>query len=295
MSDTAKLRLGSLSVGDAFTLATIMEATAPKPGNVHRGADFEDLSYPDFVVAAALVGPVIEAANNLPVGQTIHAAVATTRAAVGTNTNLGTLLLVVPLAKVPLYLPLAPNIGQVLANLTPQDARDVYDAIRLAQPGGMGRVEEADVADEPPGDLVAAMRLAADRDLVARQYATNFADLFETVVPLLTAAVAAGPDLLAAIVHLHVQLMARFPDSLIARRCGAEIAAQSAARAQRILDSGKPGDEAYDRGLADLDFWLRSDGHRRNPGTTADLVAAGLFVALRDGIIKSPFGLARLD
>jgi triphosphoribosyl-dephospho-CoA synthase len=192
-------------------------------------------------------------------------------------------------------LPLAAKIGSVLRELTPEDARQVYAAIVHANPGGMGEVDEADVAAEPPADLVAAMRLAADRDMVARQYANDFADIFETVVPLVAAAVEQGPDLLAAIVHVHVQLMARFPDSLIARRCGADVAAQSAARAQRILDVGKPGDDAYDYGLSDLDFWLRSDGHRRNPGTTADLVATGLFVALRDGIIKPPFRLARLD
>jgi triphosphoribosyl-dephospho-CoA synthase len=139
------------------------------------------------------------------------------------------------------------------------------------------------------------MRLASERDMVARQYATGFADIIETVVPLIASAIEQGPDLLAAIVHVHVQLMARFPDSLIARRCGQEMAVQAAARAQRILDSGRPGEDVYDYGLADLDFWLRADGHRRNPGTTADLVAAGLFVALRNGIIKPPFRLARLD
>jgi len=287
--------MSRLSPGQCFTLATIMEATAPKPGNVHRGSDFEDLSYPDFVVAASLAGPRLDADTALSVGQTILNAVQTTRAAVGTNTNLGTLLLVVPLAKVPRELPLAAHVGEVLRQLTPEDARQVYAAINHANPGGMGKVDEGDIAAEPPADLIAAMRLAAERDMVARQYATDFADIFETVVPLVAAAIEQGPDLLAAIVHVHVQLMARFPDSLIARRCGAEIAVQSSVRAQRILDSGQPGDDVYDYGLSDLDFWLRADGHRRNPGTTADLVAAGLFVALRDGIIKPPFRLARLD
>jgi triphosphoribosyl-dephospho-CoA synthase len=31
---------------------------------------------------------------------------------------------------------------------------------------------------------------------------------------------------------------------------------------------------------AELDFWMRSDGRRRNPGTSADLIAAGLAVGL---------------
>jgi triphosphoribosyl-dephospho-CoA synthase len=284
-----------LTAGQCFTLATIMEATAPKPGNVHRGSDFEDLSYPDFVVAASLVGPQLDADAALPVGKTILHAVQTTRAAIGTNANLGTLLLVVPLAKVSGELLLASNVARVLCELGPDDARQVYAAIVHAKPGGLGRVDEADVAGQPPTDLIAAMRLASERDMVARQYATGFADIIETVVPLIASAIEQGPDLLAAIVHVHVQLMARFPDSLIARRCGQEMAVQAAARAQRILDSGRPGEDVYDYGLADLDFWLRADGHRRNPGTTADLVAAGLFVALRNGIIKPPFRLARLD
>ena len=40
---------------------------------------------------------------------------------------------------------------------------------------------------------------------------------------------------------------------------------------------------------SDLDFWLRSDGQRRNPGTSADLIAAGLFAALRERKIAGPF------
>jgi triphosphoribosyl-dephospho-CoA synthase len=87
--------------------------------------------------------------------------------------------------------------------------------------------------------------------------------------------------------------MCAFPDSLIARRLGAAVANEAAARAGAVLELGLPGDEDYHEGLADLDFWLRARDHRRNPGTTADLIAAGLFAALRDGIIKAPFRLAR--
>jgi triphosphoribosyl-dephospho-CoA synthase len=85
--------------------------------------------------------------------------------------------LIAPLAKVPRNTSLAPGVGEVLARLTASDARDVYEAIRIAEPGGMGKVDSADVAGPPPDDLLAAMRLAADRDLVARQYAENFCRL----------------------------------------------------------------------------------------------------------------------
>jgi triphosphoribosyl-dephospho-CoA synthase len=292
---SAQPTFGPLSTGQCFALATIMEATAPKPGNIHRGADFADASYPDFIVAATLLIPIMDQAVELPLGQTILSAVAATRAGVQTNTNLGTILLCAPLCKVPGTSPLADGVQTVLTSLIPQDARDVYEAIRLAQPGGLGQVDSADVAGPPPEDLIAAMRLAADRDMVARQYATGFAEVLNEVVPRLRTAVDAGLSISEAIVHVHVQLMCEFPDSLIARRLGTEVAQEAAARAGTVLEAGKPGSEDYERGLGDLDFWLRADGHTRNPGTTADLIAAGLFVALRDGIIKPPFRLARLD
>lgn len=284
--------LGPLTDGQCFALAVLMEATVPKPGNVHRGADFEDLAYPDLLVAATLVAPIIESAVEMPLGQTILSAIAATRSAVGTNTNLGTVLLLAPLAKVPVSTPLRDGVAEVLGDLTAQDTADVYEAIRLARPGGLGSVETADVTGPPPEDLVAAMRLAADRDLIARQYVNNYQDVFETVVPQLVRGLEARLSLSAAIVQLHLELMRQFPDSLIARRRGIEVARESSARAAAVLQSGLPGDEDYHRALAEFDFWLRSDSHARNPGTTADLVAAGLFVALREGIIQPPFRLA---
>ena len=67
---------------------------------------------------------------------------------------------------------------------------------------------------------------------------------------------------------------------MIVRKCGADVAKEAGRRAQRALEAADDED-AYLAALADLDFWLRSDGHRRNPGTTADLLAAALFVLIR--------------
>jgi len=284
-----------LTIGQCAALATIMEATAPKPGNVHRGADFEDLSYPDFVVAATMVAPVFEAAIEAPLGATVLAAVQATRRAVDTNSNLGTVLLLAPLAKVPRTVPLDIGVRDVLARLTPEDSHDIYEAIRLARPGGLNSVETADIAGPAPENLIEAMRLAADRDLVARQYVEDFRHVLREVLPRLVQARRKFGLLSDAIVFVHLELMSEYPDSLIARRRGIEVARQAGERAARALAAHAQGAEAYQRALADLDFWLRADGHQRNPGTTADLIAAGLFAALRDGIIEPPFRLARLD
>jgi triphosphoribosyl-dephospho-CoA synthase len=278
-----------ISVGTCTTLACVWEATAPKPGNVYRGADFDDLTYADVLTSASLVGPIVERSAEQGVGATVLAAVEATRSAVGTNTNLGILLLLAPLAVVARDTPLPTGIAGVLRSLTPQDARDVYAAIRLAQPGGLGQVAEADVHDPAPPTipLVAAMRLAEERDLVARQYTANFEQVF-LAADHLEQSLARGLPLSAAIVHGYLRLLADFPDSLIARKCGPEVAREASDRAAAVLASGEPESADYQAAAAELDFWLRSDGHRRNPGTTADLVATGLFVLLRDERLNWP-------
>ncbi len=279
-----------MSIGQCATLACILEATAPKVGNVHRGADFADLTLHDFLVSAVAIAPAMEAAAEDGVGATVLCAIQATREVVSTNTNLGIVLLLAPLAAVPADHPLTTDaVGQVLKSLTPTDAAAVYEAIRLAQPGGLGQVEEMDVAAAPPADLLVAMRAAADRDLVARQFVTDFRVVLEEVVPLLVKVREDGWSLTDAIIHTHLVLLSRHPDSLIARKCGIEVAKQASALAAQVLSAGEPPDEAYYEAVADFDFWLRADGHRRNPGTTADLIAAGLFAATRGGLIHPPY------
>ena len=101
-------------------------------------------------------------------------AVAATQARVGRNTNLGIVLLLAPLTAVPPGVRLADGIADILSRLTREDAELVYEAIRLAHPGGMGQVDNQDISMPPTQTLLDVMRLAADRDLIARQYAENF-------------------------------------------------------------------------------------------------------------------------
>jgi triphosphoribosyl-dephospho-CoA synthase len=279
------LRVALLTPGAAATLACLYEATARKPGNVHPGAGFNDVSYADFVASAVVIGPVIDQTRERGVGRTVLEAVRATRAAVGTNTNLGTLLLIAPLSAVPPGQPLSEGVQAVLAGLTGEDTKQLYEAIRISCAGGLGRAEKADVFADPPSDLtlVEAMRLAADRDMVARQYTTGFADVFASTATWIAEALAQKMPLGEAIVWAHIRQLAKRPDSLIGRKCGPQIATEATRRAVAVLESQKHGGLASREALDDFDRWLREDGHRRNPGTTADLVAAGLFVLLREG------------
>ncbi len=277
-----------LSIGLCAQLACIWEATARKPGNVHRYRDFDDVSYLDFVTSAAAIAPALDGAIDRPVGETVLEAIRATRQVVRTNTNLGMVLLLAPLAAVPRERALAGGIDDVLRRLTVADACQVYQAIRLAQPGGLGTVPEQDVAQQPTQTLRQVMSLAADRDLVARQYANGFQQVFTLGVPALQRGLELTASLEGAIVMCHLQLLSQHADSLIIRKCGVALATEASRRAQAVLDRGWPNSATSHDSIADFDAWLRADGHVRNPGTTADLVTACLFSALREGLAPLP-------
>ncbi len=277
-----------ISTGEAATLACLYEATAPKPGNVHPGAAFTDVNFEDFEASAKAIGPVMQDAQSHGVGQTILNAVQATRDAVGTNTNLGMILLFAPLAAISDGRNLSQDVHSVLANLTFEDTRLAYQAIRLANAGGLGQAAEADVCSDPPPslNLAEAMRLAADRDLIARQYTNGFADVFSGTAKFILEGLAEDLGIGQSIIWAHVRQLAAEPDSLIQRKCGPQIARQARDRAATVLSSGPPGAAVFEHAVNELDLWLRADGHRRNPGTTADLIAAGLFVLLREGRLE---------
>ncbi len=264
-------------------LACLMEATARKPGNVHPTASFPDLTYPDFLKSAAVIAPLLAHTDSHNIGSVIRQCISETQKVIPSNSNLGMVLLLAPLAAVPLDKTIEDGIQEILTELTIQDAREVYEAIRIANPGGLGKTESEDVSVEPTGTLREVMTLAADRDSVASEYANAFQITLGTAAPALRELWKQCDDWEDAIIRLQLQLMSDFPDTLIARKRGFAEAEQSAERARTALDA-----EDFATGLSQFDAWLRQDGNQRNPGTTADLIVACLFVAMRDGFIPTP-------
>ena len=273
-------------IAAAFLAACRAELDALKPGNVHIHAAGHGMEIAHFIAAAEASAPFVADAGLKP-GQRIQRAVEASMRAAGCNTNLGILLLSVPLAAAAgLDRPEAPlrsRLGEVLARLDDQDAADVYAAIRAANPGGLGRSDEADVAAPPTVTLLEAMRLAAARDRIAAAYGNGFGDIFDDHLPVLTAARAVagktpGAGEAAAIATLHMSLLARYPDSHIRRKLGFEVAAhvQALARAARPAWHPIATAAGHDE-LMRLDSTLKS--HAWNPGTTADFVVATLLAA----------------
>lgn len=296
------------SIDDRVVWACTLEATAPKFGNVHPTASFSNLCWNDFSRAASILARQIETGLTLQqnIGVIVLRTSAECRQVLDSNANLGIALLIAPLAVAlaknqrakcgdlssgmldhsssdnqtssPNELRLA--VREVLSALTPEDGRDVFHAIRLAAPGGLGSAKEMDVndtSDDQSIDLRQAMVLAADYDLIARQYANDFQELFAGVVPILKHSINDVGDMLWGIREAQLRCLARWPDSLIARKCGIEKANEVQRKAQRILQLPQ-----HERAVAEQEFdcWLRSEKNRLNPGTTADMIAAGLFVLL---------------
>ncbi len=279
-----------MPLAEAIRRSCVLEASAAKPGNVHPRASFTDLTFEDFVHSAEAASPVLGRAAELGVGRAAFQAIEATRAVVSSNTNLGIVLLIAPLAAVPLNRSLREGIGDVLDRLTRDDAAWVYRAIRLAQPGGLGTANDQDIANEPTETLLEVMTLAADRDGVAAQYANGFSWVLDEGLPFLASVGQEfGQHWESAIIELHLRLLANHPDTLIARKCGESVAAEASRLARRCLPerTGKPLESGErTRRIGEFDQWLRADGHRRNPGTTADLVAACLFAAIRERAIE---------
>jgi triphosphoribosyl-dephospho-CoA synthase len=296
-----------MRLAEQIEISCLMEATARKPGNVHPGASFADLDYDDFVCAAKAIGRPLESVQQAGLGQSVWNAIAATQRGVRSNVNLGIALLIVPLAAVPSNEPLRSGIPKIVAETTVEDAEAVYAAIRLAAPGGLGKADSQDIHNQPTITLRDAMALAAGRDRIAEQYSTDFAYVLGIARPWLVESwrwchelsnvIPQMGELLglpgitsweATLIRFQLKLLADAPDSLVARKCGPAVAAELQQRAADVQHLDWPSRKESWPALHRFDHWLREDGHRRNPGTTADLIAATLFAALRDGLLEAP-------
>lgn len=269
----------------AYRWACALDVGVRKPGNVSVHSPGHDMRARQFldsarVSAAALFDP------RYGVGARIEAAVRATRAVAGCNTNLGILLLCAPLAGAlersgapPTAANLLGALELTLQALGLDDTRAAYRGIAIANPGGLGTAPEQDVAAEPGVGLRTAMALAANRDLIARQYANGYADVFglglsafavPQHLPRLTLA--------RRVQRVYLAWLATHPDSHIVRKQGEAVARAVCGQAAQWLERLTQDPDAADGpAFAAWDDALKAQGV--NPGTSADLTVCTLFVA----------------
>jgi len=274
-----------LSPADHAELALLLEVAAtPKPGNVDRRRDHDDLRFEHFLTGAVGSRPGLErAAGNGPLGDAFERGVRGMSQQSGGNTQFGCLLLLVPLVRAAATDRLSPEgAAAVVSETTVDDAAAFYRAF-----------EHVDVAvGDPPADAPAldvrrgadavptlrdrgltledVMATSADHDGNAAEWTSGFERTFAAADGVLDDE---GPvtDRLA---RAFLELLAERPDTLVAVEHGEERAREVSRRAAEVR--GNPdaaetlAEEFVDDGI--------------NPGTTADLTAATAFVALERGV-----------
>jgi triphosphoribosyl-dephospho-CoA synthase len=296
----------SQQLASAYQAACMAELEALKPGNVHIFADGHGMTVQDFVKSAEASANVI-AQPDLSLGQRILQSVQATHEAVGTNTNLGIILLCAPMIQAcfeqaaeaakndPSYFDAleanihAPSsaslfsrdaLEAVLSNTSVQDATDVFAAIRLANPAGLGASAAHDVNAPADCNLLQAMQFSAEKDLIAAQYANNFAAIFQFGLPQLQADARNEFNPAWSTTKLYLTFLANFSDMHIARKYGADVASSVQAEAKNHLTIfntlSRPKD--YLKALLEWDNRLKQE--RINPGSCADLTVACLFAVL---------------
>ncbi|MDQ7089301.1 MAG: triphosphoribosyl-dephospho-CoA synthase [Methylococcales bacterium] len=267
-----------------------IELQAFKPGNVSVYAEGHDMTIKDFQLSAmASMTPITN--PNYSLGEKIYYAVKNTRDRVGCNTNLGIILLCAPLIQALSTMSKGEDfrerLSKVLHATTRSDANWVFKAITLASPGGLGESAEADVHTVAQITLIDAMKIAENKDRVALQYTTNFKDIFDFSILRYNDAFKKWGDLNWSAVASYSALLSKFPDSHIERKYGnkytEEVQIQMRLLNDILLSTDKP--QQHEAMLYEIDTTFKKSGI--NPGTTADLTVATIFVFLAERMLRT--------
>jgi triphosphoribosyl-dephospho-CoA synthase len=272
----------------AYQLACDAELQAFKPGNVSVFSEGHDMTVAEFRISADVsAGCLVSPDKSL--GERIYDAVKATREAVGCNTNLGIILLCAPLLLAAETLQkgqsLRERLTEILAATDKADANWVFRAISLAAPGGLGDSDSEDVAEEATVTLTEAMQIAANKDKIASQYASDFKEIFDFTFLLYNANFAKFGDRNWATLAVYSGALSKFADSHIERKYGTRFSAWVSAEMGRVhqalTEASDP--ESLMPMLYEIDAAFKAK--EINPGTTADISVATVLVVLLEKLI----------
>ena len=274
-------------------IASALEVSGyPKPGNVHRTRDYDDMVFEDFVISGIVIGDTIREAcsdvdvENPQLGKYILEAVAETDRWIKNNTNLGIVMMTTPIAVAAAisddFNEIRSNVVKLMANTSVDDACDLYDAINIADAGGMGDQDEYDVASDNAKQelrdnnqtMYDVLKISAPWDMLAREMTSDMPAVFEIGYPTYHE-LKKEKSLNDACVLTFLTILSQVPDTLISRKYGSDEALKISMMTRDLLKMKDSGDFA--ERLQEFDDYL-FDNHY-NPGTTADLTAASIFVS----------------
>ncbi|PVX25453.1 MAG: ATP--dephospho-CoA triphosphoribosyl transferase CitG [Candidatus Bathyarchaeum sp.] len=294
-------------ISRCLELAILLEVSGyPKPGNVHRTADFSATTFEHYLASAVAVAPSFRVAagqgikvsegtidaSQVGIGNIIKDAVNRMLGSQsGGNTLLGAIIILAPIAVAAGMIPnsfslskLRKNIKVVVESTTPEDAVDVYDAIALVSPGGLNKSKKFDVTDpdskkqllDEGVTLFDTFKIASSYDSIASEWVNNYPITFDLGYPYLVKQLKQTQNINTATVHAFMKVLAEVPDTFISRKVGQSKAEAISAEAAQVLKEGGLTTALGRNLLLKLDGKLRDPDNNLSPGTTADITEAVL-------------------
>jgi triphosphoribosyl-dephospho-CoA synthase len=304
-------------ISKCLELAILFEVSADKPGNVNLITGFEGTRYEHFLASAVAAAPYFELAaergvsvlqreigiSDVGLGRIIKDCVADIDTwQRGGNTLLGTVILLLPIAVAAgmtntkeEYIfeisKLRENLKLVVESTTSEDAVNVYEAIKIAKPSGLGKAPELDINDPDSVNrivkenvsLFQVFKIAAGYDMVCSEWVHNYPITFDVAYPWLIGQFRNTKDLNVAIIHTFLNVLAEYPDTFISRKIGVGKAREVSSMAKEVLKLGGLETVRGRESLREFDLMLRKSSNLLNPGTTADIIAAALALCTLGG------------
>ena len=302
-------------VSRCLELAILLEVSAyPKPGNVHRTADFPETRYEHFLASAVAVAPHFKHAaeqgikvsegkinpTDVEIGTIIKDAVKSVSLWQSDgNTLLGAIILLSPMAVATGMLAkekfspskLRKNIKLIVESSTPMDAVNVYDAIQITKPSGLGKAPKLDVTDpaskqkilDEQVTLFEVFEIASAYDSIASEWVNNYPITFDLGHSYFTQQLKETADVNTSTVHTFLKILSEVPDTFIARKVGLAKAKKISDEARRVLEKGGLTTLSGRNLVRKFDKKLRDPAHKLSPGTTADITEAVLAISILDG------------
>ena len=276
-------------VGQAAQLACVLEASTEKPGNVTPKHDFPDTKYEDFISGSIALGESVEDAayqgylagkgeisvHDIGIGELMLEGVgAVMDSHEGGNTHLGTLMLFIPIAAAAGMCmgrggdmsALKKNIKTIVEESSNEDTYCFYSAIKEAGAGGLSKLREESMS------FYELMKYSASKDMIAEELANGLGVIFNLGLPSFEAYYLEEEDIRKALLKTYLLILSKYPDTFITKKSSLEKSKLVSGMAAKVMAGNMP--------LEAFDAELRMQGSRLNPGTTADIVSAILFIWL---------------
>ena len=301
-----------------ITLSSLLELAGwPKIGNVHRTKNFVQTTFEHFLAGIAAIQPnfislckrinekVQSKDDNLNVVQLglfyKQSAMDMMDWQSGGNVLLGHILILAPLFSAAVICikfgikglaEFKLMVNRVIEDATVEDTINLYKAMRICKPGGLGTIDKYDIFNQDAFEqlrddkitLKKIFQLSMDYDLISREYATGFSITFDKGVPYLFNTFIHTNNINETVVNTFLYILSEYPDTLIVRKIGKKNAQDVSNLALKILKQKGITSKKGLRLTLKYDKKIQKKNGLLNPGTTADILAGVIFCALIFGL-----------